>query len=206
MNDTIEARDDPTASAPTLEEELSRRWGWLLALGLLMIFTGTLGRSHRPAETTDTGGPTMVMAVRQFETLFRRAASLDVSKNDIKRLEGFVNQRLRDLLLLAQATASLNGRDIIDYPDVPITKGLQNSMREFREMDEALSLKTILEQQAKLPPMKLGYSTALEEKIPELTGGITVSLAKVFRALDPRLKMPGAEEWEKVDRIYEILL
>ena len=43
MNGTTETQDDPTASAPTLEEELPRRWGWLLALGLLMIFTGTLG-------------------------------------------------------------------------------------------------------------------------------------------------------------------
>lgn len=148
----------------------------------------------------------MVMAVKQFEALFRRAAALDLSKNDIKRLEPFVNQRLRDLLLLAQATASLNGRDIIDYPDVPITKGLQTSIREFKDMDETLSLKAILEHQAKLPPMKLDYSTALEEKIPELVGGITVSLAKVFRALDPWLKAPGPEQWETVERIYQILL
>lgn len=79
-------------------------------------------------------------------------------------------------------------------------------MREFKAMDEALSLKPILAHQARLPPMKLGYSVALEEKIPDLAGGITVSLAHAFRTLGPRLKAPGPEQWETVERIYEILL
>lgn len=43
----------------------------------------------------------MVMAVKQFETLFHRAAALGLHKHDAKRIESFVNQRLRDLLLLA---------------------------------------------------------------------------------------------------------
>jgi len=98
----------------------------------------------------------MVMGVKQFEKLFREAASLDIDKSDIKRLDDFVNERLHDLLLLAQSKAKANGRPVIDWI--------------------------------------------------EITGGITVSLAKVFKTVDPHLKNPGTEEWEKIEQIYKILL
>jgi len=148
----------------------------------------------------------MLMGSKQLERLFRKAASLDIDKSDLKRLSDFIAQRLRDLLLLGQAAASRNGRDIIDYPDVPITKGLAANIQDFKAMDEQLNLSTILEQLAGLPPLKLGYSEELTRRIPELVGGITVSLARVLRALNEQMKNPGAEEWEKAERIYEILL
>ncbi len=69
------------------------------------------------------------MAVKQFERLFREAASLDIDKSDIKRLEDFINARLHDLLLLGEIAAKANGRDVIEVHDLPITKGLQASLR-----------------------------------------------------------------------------
>ena len=148
----------------------------------------------------------MVMGIKQFERLFRAAASLDIDKSDKKRLDDFVNARLHDLLLLAQNKARANGRPVIDFIDVPITKGLQENIQEFRKMDEELSIAEILGSLAKLPPMDLPYSKDLEGRIPEITGGITVSLAKIFKVLEPQLKNPGTEEWEKVEQIYQILL
>lgn len=148
----------------------------------------------------------MVMAVAQFEHLFREAASLDIDKSDIKRLEDFVNQRIHDLLLLGQATAKANGRDIIEVYDLPITKGLQENIRLFKSYDEELNLATILEQLSRLPTLSLDYSDEVRNKLPELAGGITVSLAKVFKAIKPGLKNPATTEWELVERVYEILL
>ncbi len=148
----------------------------------------------------------MVMGVKQFESLFRQAASLDIDKSDIKRLDDFVNARLHDLLLLAQTKAKANGHASIEWIDVPVTKGLQENIHAFKKMDEALSVSEILDGLSKLPPMDLPYSAELEEKIPEITGGMTVSLAKVFRAVAPKLKNPASGEWETVENIYEILL
>ncbi len=148
----------------------------------------------------------MVMGIKQFQKLFREAAKLNIDKNDIKRLSDFVSKQLHNLLVLGQVTASINGRDIIDYQDIPITAGLQQAIRDFKGYNEELSLSPILEQQAKLPPLKLGISDMLEKKIPELVGGITVSLAKVFKAIKPELKNPGTEEWQQVEEIYHILL
>ena len=148
----------------------------------------------------------MVMGIKQFQRLFRKAAQLNIDKNDVKRLSDFVGERLRNLLILGQVTANINGRDIIDYPDIPITSGLQEAIRDFKEYDEQLALSSILEQQATLPPLKLGISDMLEKKIPELVGGITISLARVFKAINPELKNPGSREWEQVNEIYRLLL
>ena len=148
----------------------------------------------------------MVMAISQFERLFREAASLDIDKSDIKRLEDFVNHRLYDLLLRGQAAAKANGRDVIQFHDLPVTKGLQEQMHLFRGMDEDIGLAGILDHLAKLPPLGLAYSEEVEQRLPEVVGGITISLAKVFKAVNPKLKNPATAEWDQVEKIYQILL
>ncbi len=148
----------------------------------------------------------MVMGIRQFEKLFRLAASLDIDKSDIKRLDDFINEKLRDLLLMAQRAARMNGRDVITEADVPLTRGLQENIHAFRQMDEELSVKDILAHQAKLPPLDLAIGADVEAMLPDLAGGMTVSLAKVFKVLDPDLKNPQSEHWQRVEELYGILL
>jgi hypothetical protein len=55
-----------------------------------------------------------LFGVAKFERFFRVAAELDVDKNDLKRYSDFVERKLYDLLLIAQATAAANARDIVD--------------------------------------------------------------------------------------------
>ena len=78
-----------------------------------------------------------VSGVARFERFFRLAASLDVDKDDLKRYNEFVQRKLYDLLLIAQAKAKANGRDIVEPQDLPITKGLQERMREFGKLETA---------------------------------------------------------------------
>jgi hypothetical protein len=47
-------------------------------------------------------------AAHKFEQLFRKSAGLDVDKADIARYQDFINRKLYDLLLMAQATAKAN--------------------------------------------------------------------------------------------------
>jgi Domain of unknown function (DUF1931) len=72
-----------------------------------------------------------ILSVPRFERLFRRAAGLDVDKTDLKRYSDFLNRKIYDILIRAQATAKANGRDVIDPFDLPIPKGLQESIHEF---------------------------------------------------------------------------
>jgi hypothetical protein len=147
-----------------------------------------------------------VMSVAKFERFFRVAASLDVDKNDLKRYSDFVNQKLYDLLLISQAAAKANNRDIIEPFDLPITKGLQESIHAFRNIDEEIELQPILDELTKRPPLDLGYSEETEARLPSIIGGLSVALAHAFKIVDPDLKNPATEQWERTFRIFNLLV
>jgi hypothetical protein len=98
-----------------------------------------------------------VMAVARFERFFRTAASLDVDKDDLKRYSDFVNQKLYDMLIIGQATARANGRDVIEPWDLPITKGLQESIHDFGDIDKEIELQPILDHLTTAPNGSVGH-------------------------------------------------
>jgi hypothetical protein len=57
---------------------------------------------------------TRAAQIPKFERFFRHAASLDVDKDDIKRIEEFVRHEVADLLTIGEAHAKANVRDIIE--------------------------------------------------------------------------------------------
>jgi hypothetical protein len=107
----------------------------------------------------------------EFERFFRIAAGLDVDKQDLKRYSDFINQKVYDLLLRAEAAAKANGRVIIEPFDLPITKGLQESIHEFRKIDEKIELQPILDQLTGRPPLDLAYGEDTETQLPEVVAG-----------------------------------
>jgi hypothetical protein len=147
-----------------------------------------------------------VMTVTKFERFFRAAAGLDVDKKDLKRYSDFVNQKTYDMLLRGKAAATENGRDIIQPSDLPITKGLQETIQQFRRLDEELELKSILEYIAELPPLNLTYSYETEQRLPSIVGGLSLALARTFTIIDPELKNPSTKHWERAFRIFDLLL
>ena len=148
----------------------------------------------------------VVVAVSKFERFFRSVAGLDVDKDDLKRHGDFVNRKLVDLLVRGEATAKANGRDIIEPFDLPITKGLQERIYEFRQADRALGLSPILEELTEQRPVDLVLSDEAEARLPELAGGISAALARCFRILSPDLRNPRTEHWEQAHRIFDLLL
>jgi hypothetical protein len=147
-----------------------------------------------------------VIGVTRFERFFRTAAGLDIDKNDVKRYGDFVNDKVFDLLLMAQATAKANGRDVIAPWDLPITKGLQEAMHRFRDLDEEIELRPILEQIAARPPLDLALSDDTAARLPLIVGGLSLALARAFTIIEPKLKNPGPNEWKRVSRIFDLLL
>jgi Domain of unknown function (DUF1931) len=147
-----------------------------------------------------------LMGVRRFERFFRAAAGLDVDKDDLKRYSDFVNRKVYDLLLIGQARAKANARDVIEPWDLPITRGLQESVHDFERMDEEVELRPILEQLAALPPLDLVYSEETEARLPGIVGGLSLGLARTLKVLDTKLKNPQTEHWERAFRIFDLLL
>jgi hypothetical protein len=146
------------------------------------------------------------MGVAKFERFFRRAAGVTVDKDDLKRYSDFVNSKLHDLLLIGEATAKANLRDIVVPWDLPVTKGLQETLHVFKKMDEEIELAPILEHLAALPPLDLAISAETEARLPVVAGGLSVALARTFKVIDPALKTPHALHWERSFEILNLLL
>ena len=147
-----------------------------------------------------------VMGVSKFERFFRVAASLDVDKQDLKRYTEFVNHKIYDLLLRAEATAKANGRDVVDPQDLPITKGLQECMHAFAKLQEGDELNPILDQITARPPLDLALMDETEGMLSKINGGLTVALARTFKLISPDIKHPATEDWERAFQIFDLLL
>ena len=129
-----------------------------------------------------------VMGFTKFERFFRAAGGVDVDRDDIKRYLDFVNDALYDLLLIGQATAKANVRDVIVPWDLPVTKGLQESVHAFERLEEEIELRPILESLAARPPLDAALADDTQARLPLLFGGISVALARTFKLIDAELK------------------
>jgi hypothetical protein len=146
-----------------------------------------------------------LLAVSKFERLFREAASLDVDKDDLRRHQDFVVKKMRDILVVGQAAATENNRDIVLYHDLPITAGLQKTIDEFERMDTELDLEPILEQLAFHPPT-ITLAVDAERRLPAILGGLTVALARSMTIIDREVTNPSTDHWERATRIFDLLL
>jgi uncharacterized protein DUF1931 len=147
-----------------------------------------------------------LFGIARLERFFRQAAGIDIDKSDARRFDDFVNDRLHALLLRAVATAQANGRDVVQPQDIPITKGIQEAMHAFRDLDQDVELDPILEQLTKRPPLDLVYSDEVEAELPYLAGGLGMALARTFPILDGDLKTLQPHHWDQAGRVFDVLL
>jgi hypothetical protein len=148
----------------------------------------------------------MLTSIPQFERFFRAAASLDIDKEDLRRYHGFLDRQIYDLMIRAQAAAKANARDIIHPHDLPITRGLQERIHEFRTLDAGIDLKSVLKDTVKHPMVDLDYDDETRDALPEIAGALTVALARSFRIVDPELKNPMTWHWDRVFALFDLLL
>lgn len=146
------------------------------------------------------------IGVAAFERFFREAASLDVDKADIARYEDFVRVKVADLLIVAQAKASADDRDVIELRDLPITKGLQETIHAFRRFDASGEFRRLLEQVTVRPPLDRAVSDEVDAALPEVAGGLSLALGRTFPIIDPDLRNPQTHHWERAIRVFNLLL
>ena len=148
----------------------------------------------------------VVTGVAPFERFFREAADLDVDKTDLKRFEDFVREQIADLLVIAEARAKLDDRDVVESRDIPITKGLQESIHRFRQLELGGEVRPMLEQIATRPYLDRAVAVDVDEALPEIAGGVSLALGQTFRLIDPKLRNPATEHWERAFQIFNLLL
>lgn len=147
-----------------------------------------------------------VIGAKRLEALLRRVAGLNVDKNDIKRLTDLVGRKLNDLLVVGVRNASYNGRDIVMEPDLPITKGLQESLRQFRELEEEIELQPILDHLATYPPLERELSDDVVNMLPDLVGTLILVAARLMKTIEPDVVNPDTEMWERVEQAMDLTL
>ena len=146
-----------------------------------------------------------VVGYTKLEKLFKSIASLELKKGHAKDITDIVEEKLVDLLIAGERNANINGRDIINEGDLPITKGLQETIIEFRKLEEEIEIDDILKFLTTIPPLKYPLSVELEGKLPEIVGAILVVIAKVLKEVENN-KLIDHKSIEKTKRIMDLTL
>jgi hypothetical protein len=147
-----------------------------------------------------------LMAIPKFERFFRVAAGIDVDKSDLRRFSDFVFNQIYEMLIMGQARANANDRDVLQSWDLSITRGLQERMHEFEKIDEEIDVAPILEHMAARPQLDVTLAVDTEARLPEVAGGLSVALGRSFKIIDTRLTNPSSEHWERAFRLFELLI
>ena len=143
--------------------------------------------------------------IPQIQRFFRAAGGVGVDKADVRRFTEFVDERVDALAVAGRDAARWNGRDVIAPQDLPITKGLQERMREFARMDEAAELRTWIQGSLRRPPDAVTCGEETEDVLVEVFGGMSLALARSFRLLDGQLKNPSTEHWDRAFDLFRLL-
>ncbi len=146
-----------------------------------------------------------VVGFKKLEAVFRKAAGIDLDKSKADEIIDIVEKKFHDMLLVAVEKAGYNGRDIIMEPDMPVTKGFEESLRQFKELEEEVELQDVLQFLEQIPPLKYPISAELEAKLPEYIGALMLIIARVLKEIGAGRK-PSKEDIEKTSRILDLTL
>jgi hypothetical protein len=146
-----------------------------------------------------------VVGAHKIEALYKSAAGLRLSKEKVKEISDVIDQKLHDMLLIGEANAKYNGRDVIWYSDLPLTKAFRESMQKFVQLEEELALQDVLDHMKSLPPM-FTLEVELENKLTEIVGTLVYILAKITKELSPNDSVVSADEMKAAERILNLMI
>lgn len=148
----------------------------------------------------------VVFGANRLENLVRRVADVEMDKSDLERLSSFASDKLDDLRIVGVRHAGYNNRDLMMEPDLPITKGLQESMQKFELYQELLDVEPILEQLATYPLLDREPSQEVIDLLPTLLGTLMMVTAQLMTVVDPGVRNPTTETWERVTETMDLLI
>ncbi len=147
-----------------------------------------------------------VVGFTKLEALFRKAASLDIKKGHAKDITDIAEAKLVDFLIAGERNANLNGRDVIWESDLPITKGLQETIIALKKFEEEIALDDVLNFLTTIPPLKYDLSEEAEAKLPEIIGAVLIIMAKIMKEIDDNDRALDHETINKTKRIMDLTL
>jgi len=116
------------------------------------------------------------------------------------------DEEIDDIAISARDVARWNNRDVIAPQDLPITKGLQELMREFGKLETAGDMRDWIGQTLRRPPGDVMFGEETEDVLTEVFGGLSVGLARSFRIVDPEVSNPNTGHWERASALFGLLV
>lgn len=147
-----------------------------------------------------------IFGANRLEELVRRMSGLTFDRNDLDRLTEIADDKLYDLLLVGVRNASYNGRDLIMEPDLPLTRGLRESMEDFALYKEELEIEPILEQLTTHPMLEREPSQEVIDLLPQLFGMLIMVTVELMPVVDPGVSNPDTETWERATEAMDLLI
>jgi hypothetical protein len=144
--------------------------------------------------------------IPELQRFFREAGGVDVDKSDLERYRTFVDEKVDAIAIAGRDSASWNNRDVIAPQDLPITKGLQERMREFGKLETADDMRQWMSQTLRRPPDDVTFGEETEAVLNDVFGGISIALARSFRILDPEVANPQSQDWDRVFTWFQLTL
>jgi hypothetical protein len=143
--------------------------------------------------------------IPEVKRFFREAGGVDVDKSDLDRYRTFVDEKVDDIAVAGRDSARWNNRDVIAPQDLPITKGLQERMREFGKMESADDMRQWMGQTLRRPPDDVTFGEETEAVLNDVFGGISIALANSFRILEPDLENPTSQTWDRAFALFRMV-
>ena len=143
--------------------------------------------------------------IPELERFFREAGGVDVDKADLDRYRAFVDEKVDDIAIAGRDSARWNNRDVIAPQDLPITKGLQERMREFAKLDTADDMRQLIGQNLRRPPDDVTFGDETEGVLTEVFGGLSLALARSFRIIDPEVVNPSSRHWDRAFELFRMV-
>src|SRR3954470_4197880 len=194
--------DEPRCPVPPGASGLSGKARWRRARCTSTWRRRGDRRARRRARSRDPGGAAVLPRGADVDV----DVDVDVDKDDAKRYREFVDEKVDDLAIAGRDAARWNGRDVIAPQDLPITKGLQEQMRVFGRLEEAGELRRLLRDSLRRPPVDVTFGEETEDVLVEVFGGISIALARSFRIVDPQVRNPSTEHWDRAFDLFRLLL
>ncbi len=148
----------------------------------------------------------VIFGARRLKQLVSRVSQIDLDKSDLKRLSELVSEKLHDLLLVGVRHASYNNRDLIMEPDLPLTKGLRESMQDFEVYEQQFDVKPILEELATYPLLDREPSQEVIDLLPTIVGTLIMVTTQLMTVVQPGVTNPDTETWERVREAMDLLI
>jgi hypothetical protein len=148
----------------------------------------------------------VIFGANRLKELAWRISDVKLDKSDLQRLSDLVDDKLYDLLLIGVQHASYNNRDVIMEPDLPLTRGLRESMQDFELYEEEVRIEPILEQLATYPQLEREPSQEVVDLLPQIVGTLIMVTTQLMTVVDPDISNPDSETWDRVSQAMDLLI